>query len=141
MIPAIDVVDAPVVAVGVRPDAEMEVPAGDHVGWYRFGPRPGDAGSAVLAAHVAFDGREGLFRRLGELEAGDRLSVVFDDGTAREFEAVERAQYGKDQLPLDRIFAEQGGATLALVTCGGTFDRSLRSYADNVVVYAVPVGG
>jgi hypothetical protein len=26
---------------------------------------------------------------------------------------------------------------LRLITCGGTFDRSRRSYEDNIVVYAV----
>jgi hypothetical protein len=27
-----------------------------------------------------------------------------------------------------------------LVSCGGTFDASRRTYADNIVVFAVPTG-
>jgi hypothetical protein len=41
---------------------------------------------------------------------------------------------------LDRIFAKDGDPVLTLITCGGDFNRSLRSYEDNVVTYAVPIG-
>ena len=34
---------------------------------------------------------------------------------------------------------EHGGATLRLITCGGSFDRGRRSYDDNVVVFATLV--
>ena len=61
---------SPVVPVGVDPDGDMEVPGAREVGWYRFGSRPGDEGSAVLAAHVAYDGVDGVFRNLGDLAAG-----------------------------------------------------------------------
>ena len=37
-------IDAPVRAVGVDADGEMEVPAATDVGWYRFGPAPGARG-------------------------------------------------------------------------------------------------
>src|SRR6266511_5441740 len=37
------------------------------------------------------------------------------------------------------IFDRTGPPTLALVTCGGSFDRRLRRYADNIVIFAVPV--
>ena len=56
-----------------------------------------------------------------------------------EFEVVERVQYNKKELPLERIFAKSGDPVLTLITCGGGFNQSLRSYDDNFVVYAVPV--
>ena len=47
-------VTAPVIPLGVVADTgQMEVPDNvDEVGWYRFGPSPGQPGSSVLAAHV-----------------------------------------------------------------------------------------
>jgi hypothetical protein len=42
---------------------------------------------------------------------------------------------------VDRIFARDGAPQLVLITCGGTFDRTIRSYEDNVVVTAEPVKG
>ena len=46
---------------------------------------------------------------------------------------------GKRELP-PRLFARRGKPALALVTCGGAFDEATRTYAENVVVWAVPVG-
>lgn len=134
----IGVDNAPVVPVGVLDNGEMEIPGATEVGWYRFGPSPGEQGSAVLAAHIAYNGRNGLFRKLDQMQPGDSFEVSYDDGTTHRFEVTEIAQYGKTELPFDRIFAKDGEAALVLITCGGTFNESLRSYDDNIVVYAVP---
>ena len=134
----IGVDNAPVIPVGVLDNGEMEIPGATEVGWYRFGPSPGEHGSAVLAAHIAYNGRNGLFRKLDQMQQGDSFEVAYDDGTTSRFEVTEIAQYGKAELPFDRIFAKDGEAGLVLITCGGTFNESLRSYDDNIVVYAVP---
>lgn len=46
----------------------------------------------------------------------------------------------KDQLPNDEIWGATDQRELRLITCGGSFDASRRSYRDNVVVWAQPVG-
>jgi LPXTG-site transpeptidase (sortase) family protein len=141
--PGLDV-DAAVVAVGVDGLGEMEVP-GDvaTVGWYRFGPGPGaGAGSAVLSGHVddRVQGR-GAFYRLSDLEPGDAVAVDLADGTAVDYRVTLVERIDKDELPVDRLFARDGAPRLTLVTCGGDFDRAARSYRENVVVTAEPVGG
>ena len=138
-IEGIGVAGAPVIDVGVEENGDMEIPGADSVGWYRFNPTPGEPGSAVLAAHISFNGEPGVFRYLDDVEIGERVVVTFDDGTSTEFEIVELAQYDKDELPDDRVFAKDGDPVLTLITCGGDFNRSLRSYEDNVVAYAIPV--
>jgi LPXTG-site transpeptidase (sortase) family protein len=137
---SIDVAAAPVVGVGVGANGDMEIPGANRVGWYRFNARPGAQGSAVLAAHISFDGTPGVFRHLDAVAVGDTVMVGFDDGSEAAFEIVETVQYEKAALPLDRIFAKDGDPVLTLITCGGDFNRSLRSYEDNVVTYAVPIG-
>ncbi len=141
-IPSIDV-EVPIVPVGVTADGEMEVPADVRTaGWYRFGPVPGAAGSAVVAGHV--DSRTqglGAFHRLRELAVGATVEVVLDDGTVRTFRTVARRTYDKTEIPLADVFARDGAPQLALITCGGDFDRSAGHYRSNVVVYAVPDGG
>ena len=131
--------DAPIIEVGVEANGEMEIPGASEVGWYRFGPTPRDEGSAVLAAHIAYNGRNGVFRRLANVEIGSIVTVQYDDGTTTTHVVREIAQYGKEDLPLDRVFAKSGPQVLTLITCGGSFNRSLNSYADNVVVYATPM--
>jgi len=136
---AIGVELAGVIPVGVEPNGDMEIPGAAEVGWYRYGPSPGEEGSAVLAAHVAYDGRDGVFRRLPRVQPGDRFAVFYADGAITEFEVVALTQYAKDELPLEAIFAPSGDPTVTLITCGGRFNRALRSYEDNIVAYAVPV--
>lgn len=130
---------APVVPVGFEPDGELEIPDEKHVGWYRFGSSPGRAGATVLAAHVSWNDTIGPFFRLAELEPGAIVKLQLADGSAREYQVIERAQYDKQQLPADRIWTRAGPETLVLVTCGGDFDRRTHRYTDNIVVYAVPV--
>jgi hypothetical protein len=132
-------IDAPVLTVGVLPTGEMAVPEDvDHVGWYRFGARPGRAGSAVLSGHV--DARlqgDGAFFRLQDVKPGDTVVVDFSDGSKRAFRVVARRAFPKEKLPAS-LFVRSGPPLLALITCGGAFDSRTRRYAENIVVYAVP---
>ena len=141
-IPAIGV-QARVVPVALKAGTgEMEVPTVDVVGWYRFGPALGEmAGSTVIAGHVD-DARQGAgaFFRLRQLGPGQRVSVAGSDGVQRTFRVVAREVFGKDAAPLDRLFGRDGAPRLTLITCGGDFDRSRRSYQDNIVVTAIEEG-
>jgi sortase (surface protein transpeptidase) len=129
-------VDAPVVAVGLRSDGTMEVPGVDLAGWYEPGPRPGEAGPAVIVGHV--DSRDGpaVFYRLGGLQPGDRITVGQQGGGSHAFvvERVERTP--KETLPTGRIWNHTRRPVLRLLTCGGSFDRSTGHYRDNLIVYA-----
>lgn len=131
-------VDASITTSGVDPDGNFEVPPAELVGWYEFGPAPGEQGSTVLAAHIAFDGVDGVFRNLDQLEVGSVVSVIDASGTQRAYRTVSRERYDKEALPED-VFRRDGDEQLVLITCGGDFNPSLRSYDDNVVVVAVPV--
>lgn len=119
----------------------MDVPDNvTDVGWYRHGPRPGEPGSAVLAAHVDLRGQgPGVFFDLDSLEQGDLVVVRFDDGSRREFVVTATSTYLKTELPLAAVFSRSGAAVLTLITCGGVFDADQSRYDSNVVVYATPV--
>jgi LPXTG-site transpeptidase (sortase) family protein len=133
-------VDAPVVPVGLEPSGEMEVPPASDAGWYLHGPRPGAAsGTAVIAAHVDYGGQRGVFFDLRSLQVGAEVAVDDAAGVRRRFVVVERYQVDKDELPIEQIFVAGGEPGLTLITCGGTFDRGVRSYRDNIVVRAMPV--
>jgi hypothetical protein len=139
-VPALGV-DASVEPVGVRDDGQMAIPDDvDRTGWYRFGPVPGDSGSAVLAGHV--DDRDQGLGELAPLRAADAgTEVVVTDaaGTASRWRVVSREQIDKQALPLDRLFAREGPPRLVLVTCGGPFLPDVGGYESNVVVVAEPV--
>ena len=132
-------VDTAVVAVGVDARGEMAVPEDvRQTGWYRFGPAPGSAaGSSVVSGHVddKVQGR-GAFYRLVDLAVGDPVVVTTAAGADLAFRVSAVRRIPKSTLPVDELFARDGPPHLTLVTCGGTFDRALGSYRDNVVVTA-----
>lgn len=144
-VPAIEV-DARVVVVGLEPDGAMEIPADVRtVGWYDpfegLGVAPGEPGTAVIAGHV--DSRtqgRGAFWPLRELTRGDVIEVAHADGTVTRWRVESVVRHPKTDIPIDDIFTFDGDERLALITCGGEFDRSAGAYLDNYVVTAVPAG-
>jgi len=137
-VPAIGVEQA-VTAVGVAADGQLDVPAdAASVSWYRFGSGPTEPGSTVLAGHVDFDGRKGVFWRLDEVAVGQRIEVSSATGVDT-FVVTATRRYAKTALPVDELFEREGPSQLVLITCGGSFDEAASSYRDNVVVIATPV--
>ena len=134
-------ISGPVQPVGVLADSgELAVPpTAGVVGWYQYGPSPGQSGSAVLAGHVDWRGALGVFFRLGKVDVGSIVTIGFEDGSTRAFRVVERRLVLKPELPVEEVFARTGPPSLVLVTCGGEFDRSRHRYRSNVVIVAVPV--
>jgi len=141
-ITAIEVDTTALVPLTVGPDGVLPAPTDfATVGWHVRGPNPGQLGPAVLAAHV--DGPDGpaAFYRLGELTAGDEVSIARDDGTVARFviDAVNR--YAKDDFPTSQVYGDTTGrAEIRLITCGGAFDRSTGHYVDNIVVFGHLIG-
>jgi len=134
-------IDAPVDPVGVTQDRVLQLPDDvDRVGWYRFGPLPGQPqGSAVLAGHVdSWDQGLGALGRLRSVEPGQRIAVTDVAGQTTRWRVLTRQLIVKQQLPLAELFDRSGPPRLVLLTCGGPFDKRLRSYLDNLVVVAVP---
>lgn len=142
-IPALGVA-VPIDPVGVQADGQMEIPPlAERAGWYRFGAAPGEAqGTAVVAAHVDSVASAGLgpFARLGDLAIGDVVEVTLEDGTVRRFAVAGVASVPKTAVEWSDVFVRDGSPRLVLVTCGGSFRRDVRSYADNIIVTADPIG-
>ena len=116
---------------------ELEPPeSNDKAGWYADGTAPGDVGPAVLAGHV--DSRTGpaVFFRLRDLRPGDVVEVT-RGGAVVAFSVTGSAWYPKSAFPTDLVHGPTPDRQLRLITCGGDFDRTARSYRDNLVVYAV----
>lgn len=143
-IPSLDV-RLPIDEVGVAEDGQMEIPPlAERGGWYRYGAAPGDPeGTAVIAAHVDSVASAGVgpFARLGEAQVGDEVQVVRADGAVLTYAVTGVERVAKPAVEWPDVFVRGGPARLVLVTCGGTFQQQARSYSDNVIVTAEPVGG
>lgn len=138
-------VQAPVVARGLDARGALDPPPFDQpgvVGWYAAGARPGAAGTALMVGHVDTETRPAVFYKISALKPGGTLRVIRDDGKVAEFtvddvRVLTRAGFDARQAYGQR---EPGRAELRLITCGGTFDRTSRSYTANVIVSAYLTG-
>lgn len=131
-IPAIGV-DERLEGRALRSDGSFDTPDFGDASWYRLGPRPGEAGGAVVVAHVHGPDGPDVFWDLATLRPGDEVRVRRPHAVSVfVVDAVE--QVSKEALPVDRIWPDTEAPLLRLITCGGT--RTAAGYPDNTVVYA-----
>jgi Sortase domain len=136
-IPALHVTSS-LLRLGRAKDGTIEVPQRfDIAGWYQEGPRPGQPGPAVIVGHVdsKADG-PGVFFNLYRLKRGTALLVDRADGSTVTFRVTKVSRVSKTRFPTDLVYTPTLQSALRLVTCGGSFDKTKRSYRDNVIVYA-----
>ena len=137
VVPALGI-DMPVESVGVAADGQMQIPDDAlAAGWYRFGSAPGQAGSAVIAAHAGSTiTPRGPFYDLRWAEPGMSVDVELADGSSAAFEIVSVELLTKADLDLGPYFDRDGESRLVLITCGGQWDDAAKSYLSNVIVTA-----
>lgn len=131
-----DLVDLAVDGTGVLVPPESAAVAG----WFAAGAAPGSVGPALLAGHVDSHAGPGIFYRLIDLKPGDRVEVGRADGSVVVFSVTGTRRSPKADFPTAEVYAPTPGPELRLVTCGGAFDHSARSYRDNIIVEATLAG-
>ena len=139
-VPRLGIHHANLVQLGQAKDGSIEVPplgANSPAGWYRNSPTPGQLGASVILGHVdSAAAGPAIFYRLGTLRAGDTVMVVRADHTVAVFVVDSVEMYAKANFPTLQVYGDTDHAALRLITCGGAFNYSERSYEDNIVVYA-----
>ncbi|HVM15930.1 MAG TPA: class F sortase [Egibacteraceae bacterium] len=135
-IPSIGV-DSELMDLGLQADGTLEVPSrGFPAGWYTGSPTPGERGPAIIAGHVDWAGQPGVFFDLRGLSPGAEISITRQDASTARFRVTRVERFAKDKFPTQAVYGDLDHAGLRLITCGGQFDRQLRSYSDNIVVFA-----
>lgn len=138
-IPAIGV-HSKLLHLGINSDGTIQVPSltsgAGEAAWYKYSPTPGQAGTAVIEGHVDSYLGAAVFFRLGALRPGDSIDVRLADGITAVFRVTGVRQYLKSRFPAKTIYGTTGFAALHLITCGGVFDYTTRSYLSSTVVFA-----
>lgn len=124
-------------ALGVNADGTVEVPeVYDAVGWYKYGPKPGAMGPAVVLGHVDSKAGPAVFYSLGNVQSGDRIEIDRVDGTTAIFEVIRLDRRLQSQFPTKEVYSDIDHAGLRLITCTGTYDHGKQVYSHNLIVYA-----
>lgn len=138
-IPSIGINEAHLVRYGLDQRGSIAIPpsrAHTPAGWYTGSPTPGQAGPSVIVGHVDSGSGPSIFFRLGQLRAGETVSVTLADHTVAIFEIDSVERFAKADFPTLRVYGNIDHAGLRLITCGGPYDVSIQHYTDNIVVYA-----
>ncbi len=123
--------------LGLNPDQTIEVPESfTQVGWYGYGPTPGEFGPAVILGHVDSYRGPAVFWSLGQLEVGNDILVDREDGTVARFTVTELRRVDQDEFPTRDVYGDIDHAGLRLITCSGTYDRGVQRYSHNLIVFA-----
>lgn len=137
LIPSIGV-DAPVVVKSIDANGMMQSPdnAWD-VAWYDFSARPGFGGNAVFSGHVDYhDVGPAVFWDLSDLQQGDVIMVRLADGTEYSYAVTALNSFEASAAPVAEIVGPTAEEVVTIITCGGTFDSTVRQYSHRTVVRA-----
>lgn len=135
-IPAI-AASAPVDPLGLNRDGTLQVPADfGRAGYYTGRPPPGAIGPAIIVAHVDSKSGPAVFARLRDLRSGDEVTVTRADRSRVVFVIDRLESHPKNAFPTKLVYDPTPGATLRLITCGGSFDHRVGHYRENVIAFA-----
>ncbi|MEV0173209.1 class F sortase [Streptomyces sp. NPDC050803] len=138
LIPKISV-DAPFTELAINRSGQLDAPPASDtnlVGWFAKGPTPGEAGTSVIAGHVDTATSPAVFAELSELKKGDVFHVKRADARKVSFVVDSVETFAKDDFPDERVYADTPQAQVRLITCAGDYDRAVKDYTDNLVVFA-----
>lgn len=135
-IPSLEI-NAAIHDVGVLKDGSMGIPEKPtDTAWYKYGPKPGEKGSAVIAGHLNwFYGAKGVFERLDTLKPGDTITTQDEHGVTTNFVVRRTGYYGHEDDATDVFHSNDGIAHLNLVTCAGSWNKFLQRYNKRLVVF------
>jgi LPXTG-site transpeptidase (sortase) family protein len=137
-IPSISV-DSKIMQLGLEKDGSLAVPPdGSLAGWYKGSPTPGEIGPSVIAGHVDWKGKMGVFFRLRSLKVGAIVKVSRVDGSTQIFRVDRIEAFAKKNFPSRQVYGNIAYAGLRLITCGD-FNFQLHKYVKDIVVFAKAV--
>jgi LPXTG-site transpeptidase (sortase) family protein len=137
LIPALDI-DANMQLAGITLEGNMGIPSNfTDVAWYKYGPLPGEVGSAVIDGHVDNGlALPGVFKFLGNIQRGDAITVRMSNGKTVDFKVSAVDSYDYKNVSINTIFANTSKPILRLITCTGAWVQADRTYGQRLVVTA-----
>lgn len=123
--------------LGVKANYEIEVPESyETVGWYKYGPSPGEIGPAVVLGHVdSYQGPAVLYS-LGQVQVGEKIEIDREDGTTAVFEVERLERHPQSGFPTKEVYSDISYPGLRIITCAGTYNRGVQRYSHNLIVFA-----
>lgn len=135
---------ARVIEIGINNEGRLQTPASIFdVGWYRASGKPGQGGVLLLDGHNGGPTKEGVFKHLPELSAGDIITIERGDGKFFRYEVVENEEVALSEADskMDKMLqsAISGREGLSIITCTGVWSQVQQTYLSRQFLRAVLV--
>lgn len=126
--------------VSVEENNVVEAPDGwDKAGWYSKEIKPGEMGTAVMVGHYDDQfGAPALFYDLNQLEMGDMIKILSEDGGSLNFVVREKTTFPY-WSSIDDLVIDNKNRSLILITCSGWWNQALQSYSERLIIRSVLV--
>ena len=111
----------------------------DKAGWYSDGVVPGGVGPAIIAGHIDSNAGPAVFAHLTSVTNGAKVLVTLSDGRVLTFQVYGSTQSAKATFPTSEVYGNVPRPELRVITCAGSFDRSIGHYTDNLILFAALV--
>jgi sortase A len=129
-------VDTTIESRGLDSNRNLATPKDFHdVAWYSLGPKPGEAGNAIINGHVNWWTGDAVFTHLSRLHVGDEIRVVRADGIVVTFKVTAK-QTVDANARIASLFAPSSRSTLTLITCSGVWNPLTQSDTQRLLVSA-----
>ena len=132
-------IDTKVEKVGINAKGIIASPLSfQTVGWYMFGPRPGDPGVAIMDGHVDNGlGLSGIFTNLNKIKIGSDIYIYGKDKKKLHFIVVSTSTVDYTSRLNDIIYNENPNVPeLVLISCVGDWLPKQKTYKERIIVYA-----
>jgi len=135
-IPKINV-DAIIEYVGLTSLGGVDIPEGPiNAAWFKFGPRPGDPGNAIIIGHYGWKNNiVAVFDDIYKLVKGDKVYIEDEDGKVITFIVRESRSYDPKADASFVFVSSDDKSHLNLITCEGIWNKALKSYSKRLVVF------
>ena len=135
---------ARVTEVGLSNVGRLQTPANIFdVGWYRSSGKPGSGKTLLIDGHNGGPTKEGVFKHLGNLTAGDIITIERGDGKFFRYEVVENEEVplseADSKMPKMLVSPVSGRESLSLITCTGAWSQVQNTYLSRQFLRAVLV--
>lgn len=131
-------INAKVQEVGITWKGNVAAPNNfSDAGWYKYGPFPGQSGTAIIDGHVDNGlGLPAVFSNLKNIQPGDNIYVKTSKDETLTFIVQDLNTYDYNS-PTDNIFIKSDTPRLILITCAGSWVPELKTHNKRLVVTAI----
>lgn len=133
-----------VLAVGLKQNGQLDTPANIFdTAWYTASGKPGAGGTMLINGHNGGPTKNGVFKRLPDLQKGDIITVERGDGKIFRYSVVENNTVALEDSDAYMRTAQQtpvkGKESVTLISCTGTWSQAQQTYLSRQFVRAVLV--